>query len=97
MAVGEDFLLPSPPHRDLQARLKRLMELEAEGMSELRQRAAPQRPTQAGGRSFIPRSREATQAAPWTAITTIQDEWRLALQDRGGVEEQRPSPLPGEV
>ena len=41
--AGNAFLLPSPPHRAPQARLKRPRELEADGVAELRQQAAHQR------------------------------------------------------
>ena len=55
IVFGDDFSLPPSPHRDTQARLKRLRDLKVKGMSELRQRATPERPSQAEGRSFIPR------------------------------------------
>ena len=74
--------------------MKRPRELEAEGVFEQRQRAAPQRPSQAGGRSFIPRPREATREAPRDAITTSLDQRHPTFQPRGCAEERRPSPLP---
>ena len=53
------FVAPPPPE-SLPTRMKRSMELEADTMSKLCQRAANKRPQHAGGRAFVPWQREAT-------------------------------------
>ena len=82
MVVGEEFLLAPLPCHESQVRPKRLRELEAEDVTELRQRAALQMPSKVRGRFFIPQLSKATREATWTATATSLDEWC-----DGGIEE----------
>ena len=93
--AGDAFPLPSPPCCAPQARLKRLRELEADGVVELRQKVTPQRLPQAGGRTFIPWLREVARVAPkpleerQTPSPPRQrclEEHRPSLHPRGGIK-----------